>query len=152
MSRLMMLAALGLVAACSSATNSSAATDAQVIAALDARRNELERVAVSRDAERFVAFYAPDARLREPGTVLDGPQVAAYIRDFFSKGQVTALDIRPAKVYVHGNFAYEFGEYDESASLGGQTISLKNNYALRWRKVANGSWVIDHLVAGPRGN
>ena len=148
MSRLVIAAAALILAGCSSAMN--AESDRQVISVLDARRNELERIALARDAEKFISFWASDVRVREPGTVLDGPQFAPYVRNFFSRGQVTALDIRPAKIYVHGNVAYEFGEYDESASLDGQSISVKNNYAMRWRRLENGTWVIDHLVAGPR--
>jgi ketosteroid isomerase-like protein len=152
MSRIALVALAAFLTSCSSAMNNSPAFDDQVITVLEGRRNELERVAIARDTEKFISFWAPDVRVREPGTALDGPQFPAYVRDFFSKGQVTALDIRPAKVYVHGDVAYEFGEYDESATLAGQSISVKNNYAMRWRRLSNGTWVIDQLIAGPRGN
>ena len=151
MQRLIVLTAAVLLTSCSSAMKASS-DDPGVISVLDARRNDLERTALARDTEKFVSFWAPDVRVREPGTVLDGPQFVAYVRDFFSKGQVTSLDIRPAKVYVHGNFAYEFGEYEESATVAGQSISVKNNYAMRWRRLESGSWVIDNLIAGPREN
>lgn len=150
MSRLAIVAALLFLGACSSAMNSGA--DDRVISMLETRRNDLEGIAVAGDTERFISFYAPDVRVREPGTVLDGPQLPPYVRDFFSKGKVTALDIRPAKVYVHGDVAYEFGEYDESVTLTGQSISVKNNYAMRWRRLADGTWVIDHFIGGPRSN
>lgn len=149
MPRLVCLVGSLMLAACSSAMN--AGSDNSVVRVLESRRSELQRIAIARDVEAFLSFWAPDVRVREPGLMLDGPQFAPYVRDFFSKGQVNALDIRPAKIYVHGDVAYEFGEYDESATVAGQTMSVKNNYALRWRRLANGTWVIDTFTAGPRG-
>jgi ketosteroid isomerase-like protein len=124
----------------------------RVVAELSVLRYELSKAAVARDIESYLAFWAPDARVREPGLRLNGTEFVIFAKDFFAKGQVILLNIRPSNVYVHGDVAYEFGEYDEKATVDGQMISVENNYAMRWRQMPNGSWRIDQFIAGARDN
>jgi ketosteroid isomerase-like protein len=150
-----LLAVAAIVCLPATAWSQSAALEKssdKVMDELVKRRENLERVAMARDVEMFLTFWAPDVRVREPGLALEGDQFVAFVRDFFKKGQVTLLDIRPARVFVHGETVYEFGEYDENALMDGQTVSIKNNYALRWRRMPSGAWAIDQFLAGARDN
>lgn len=81
---------------------------------------------------------------------MDGEQFATYVRDFFASGRILSLEIRADKVHVHGNAAYEFRQYDERVVAGTDTLTLANHYAMRWERDDDGTWRIDHLVAGPR--
>ena len=51
---------------------------------------------------------------------------------------------------VHGDVAYEVGEYDETLEVEGEQQTIQGYYFLRWEKGTDGVWRIDRLVAGPR--
>jgi ketosteroid isomerase-like protein len=120
-------------------------------------RQELaQRMAAYRDAlmqgdpAAVTSFWTTDSRILEQGMDVTGDGLQAFVQQFYSTGKVNALDIRPLDVFVHGNAAYELGQYDEVVQIGAQVDTIQNNYFLRWEKQADGSWKIDRFVAGPR--
>ena len=73
------------------------------------------------------------------------------MREVLSGGRVLALDIRPDEMFVHGDAAYEIGEYDETVQMAGEEpMTLRNFYALRWERGADGVWRIDRFLGAPR--
>ncbi len=143
--------AVGLAFAGCTATESDPATDtAAVRQELADRMAALKEVILAGDTEEMLGFWTPDGRALEPGLNLSGDQLREYQRDFFSTGRVVSFDVEAYDQFVHGDVAYEVGEYDETVEVEGQQQTVQNHYFLRWERGTDGVWRIDRLVAGPR--
>ena len=105
---------------------------------------------LSGEADRAIGSFTTDARLLEAGVDLSGDQVGDYFREFFETGRVLSFDIEAFDQFVHGDVAYELGQYDETVEVEGEEATVQNYYFLRWEKGADGTWRIDRLVTGPR--
>lgn len=140
-----------ILAGCVAADRAPATDDAAVQQQLAERLAALRSALLAGDAEPFLAFWTSDARTLEPGVDRSGEDLRQYIRDFFATGKVLSLDIQPYERFVHGDVAYETGQYDETAQVQGQRpMVIKNYYFVRWEKGEDGQWRFDRFVAGPR--
>ncbi len=137
--------AVGLVVAGCTATDTAA-----VRQELTDRMAALKEALLPDDTEEVIGFWTPDGRALEPGLNLSGDQLREFYRDFFSTARVVSLDIEAYDQFVHGDVAYEVGEYDETVEVEGQQQTVRNYYFLRWEKGTDGVWRFDRLVAGPR--
>jgi len=133
------------------ATESDPATDAAAVRQeLTDRMAALKEALLAGDIEEVLGFWTPDGRALEPGLNLSGDQLREYQRDFFSTARVVSFDVEAYDQFVHGDVAYEVGEYDETVEVEGQQQTVQNHYFIRWEKGTDGVWRIDQLVVGPR--
>lgn len=138
-----------LLTACAPAV--PAADDAAVQQQIADRLAAFQSALVAGDAEPFLAFWTTDARALEPGVDRSGEELRQYMRDFFATGKVLSIDIQTYERFVHGDVAYETGQYDETAQVQGQpAMNIRNYYFARWERGQDGQWRFDRLVAGPR--
>ena len=143
--------AVGLVVAGCTATESDPATDtAAVRQELTDRWAAYKEAIMSGEAEQALGFWTPDGRVLEPGLDLSGNELRDFYREFFSTGQVISFDIQAYDQFVHGDVAYEVGEYDETLEVEGEQQTIQGYFFLRWEKGTDGVWRIDRVVAGPR--
>lgn len=140
-----------LLTACAPADRASVADDAAVQQQIADRLVAFRSAILAGDAEPFLAFWTTDARALEPGVDRSGEDFRTYVRDFFATGKVLSIDMQPFERFVHGDVAYEMGQYDETAQVQGQQpMTIKNYYFARWERGQDGQWRFDRLVAGPR--
>ena len=133
------------------ATESDPATDAAAVRQeLTDRMAALKEALLVNDIEVVLGFWTPDGRALEPGLNLSGDQLREFFRDFFSTGRVVSFDVEAYDQFVHGDVAYEVGQYDETVEVEGQQATVQNHYFMRWEKATDGVWRIDRLVVGPR--
>ncbi len=129
----------------------------------DAEKAEVEQVIADQwagftetllavDYDGWVSYWTPDARVLQPGSDLSGSAWFDYVRDAFDEGmQWHTFDMESYEVFVHGDVAYEIGQYDETASLGaGEPVEWHDYFFVRWVKQEDGEWRISYLFAGPR--
>ena len=102
--------------------------------------------------ETWSPFWAPDIRILEPGMDLSGNEFMEFGRDFFeSGGEVFSFEVESFEVWVHGDVAYQIGQFDESFQYAGEEPAEAHNYFFaRWEKQPDGEWRISRLMAGPR--
>ncbi len=143
--------AVGLAFAGCTATESDPATDtAAVRQELTDRMAALEEALLAGDTEEVLGFWTSDAQALEPGLNLSGDQLHEFFRNFLSTDRVVSFDIEVYDQFVHGDVAYEVGEYDETVEVAGQQQTVRNHYFLRWERGIDGAWRIDRFLAGPR--
>ncbi len=143
--------AVGLVVAGCTATESDPATDTAAV-----RQELTDRLAafgaslVLGETEQVLAFWTPDSRLLEPGMDLSHDELGEFLRDLFSTGGVVSVDFEAYDQFVHGEVAYEVGQYDETVEVEGEQQMIQGYYFVRWEKGTDAVWRIDRVVAGPR--
>jgi ketosteroid isomerase-like protein len=125
--------------------------EAEVEQAINARWDDYASMYAELDAETWLSFWTPDTRLFQPGLTLSGEEFPAFAADFFGGGgQTFALDVESFEVFVHGDVAYQIGQYDDSFQFPGEEPALAQNYFFaRWEKV-DGTWKIDRFLTAPR--
>lgn len=148
--RLLILPALVLAAACASPAPEPVDAEAEE-AALNAAMESFGQAAVAGDMDAAAAFMTDDFELREPGMNLDKAgwrEMVAGVQE--SGGGVEFFETRTEDYFLHGDVAYEVGEYDEAVVMDGARQVIEGYYFVRWEKGADGVWRMDRLVAGPR--
>jgi ketosteroid isomerase-like protein len=102
--------------------------------------------------EGWATYWTPDARILEPGMDLSGSDLFDFARDFWADGgQVLTFEMESSEVFVHGDAAYQIGQYDESLQFpDGAQLEVANFFFVRWEKQRDGMWRISRLMAGPR--
>ena len=65
-------------------------------------------------------------------------------------GGIEYFETRPEDYFLHGDVAYEIGEYDEALRMGGGRQEIEGYYFIRWEKGADNVWRMDRIVAGRR--
>ncbi len=143
--------AVGLVVAGCTVAESDPATDtAAVRQELTDRMAAYKEAIMSGEAEQALGFWTPDGRILGPGQDLSGDELRDFIREFFGTGQVISFDIQAYDQFVHGDVAYEIGEYDQTVEVEGEQRTIQGYYFLRWEKGTDGVWRFDRVVVGPR--
>ncbi|MFG1690650.1 YybH family protein [Gemmatimonadota bacterium] len=150
------LAVLILFAACQPAAppEMTDAEKAEVEQAIADLWTGFEEVLLSEDknVEEYLAFWTEDARILEPGMDMAGRDLFDSFGEFWgSGGEIFTFALESYEVFVHGDVAYQIGQYDESFQFPGAEPAEAHNYCfMRFEKNADGVWQIDRLVAGPR--
>jgi len=139
-----------LVVACATADVDQTADSPAARQELADQMAAYQRVLLSGDAEGVVAFWTSDIHVLEPSLDLSGDQAREFMRHFLATGRVVSLDVEAYERFVHGEVAYELGEYDETIEVDGEQVKVQNYYFMRWEKGADGVWRFDRFVAGPR--
>ncbi len=126
--------------------------DADAKKAIQDRWDAYMSIASANDVEGWSSYWTSDARILEPGMDLSGEDLFAFGKEFFEGGgKVFSLNLEPFDTYVHGDTAYQVGQYDETFQAPGQDPQTVNNHFFaRWERQADGEWRISRLVAGPR--
>ena len=149
-----LIALLGFCTACQEVRDDPGAgseAEAEVAQQLAQRLRTYEQALMGGNAVQVKAFWTDDSRVLVPGTDLTGSELASFIEDFFAAGgSVQSVEFRTADVFVHGDVAYELGQYEEVGQFAGQEPEhVSSNYFLRWEKQPDGNWRIDRFVSGP---
>jgi ketosteroid isomerase-like protein len=149
------LALFGFFTACQTSGEPDPAADpgadAEVAQQLAERLDAYEQALLTGQAAPVKSFWTDDARVLVPGADLIGSELASFIDDFFAAGGVIrSVEFRTADIFVHGDAAYELGQYEETGQVGIQEPEhVSANYFLRWERQPDGSWKIDRFVSGP---
>ena len=150
------IAVLLLVAACQAPPAEMtgaerAQQEAQVREAVTEALSSLQTDFLSNDAERFLSHWTPDMRVLEPGMDMARAEFEEMIREFWDTGGViSAFDVDPFEVFVHGDVAYQIGQYREAYQFpDAEPDELYYNFFARWEKQSDGAWRIDRWVGGP---
>ena len=137
--------------ACAPADEAPAVDEAAVRQELTDRMTAFGNLMVAGDVDAAMAYMTDDARLLEPGIDVSGAAVGEYVREFFSTGaSISMFEPKAYDYFVHGDVAYEIGEYDETLVVSGEPQTVENYYFIRWEKGADGQWRFDRIVIGPR--
>ena len=145
------LALAAVLTTCAPTDRAPAGDDAAVQQQIADRLAGLRAALLAGSVDSFLTFWTDDVRVLEPGVDRSGEAFRQYIREFLATGKVVSLDIQPYDRFVHGDVAYETGQYDETAQIPGQSpMVFKNYYFSRWERGEDGLWRIDRFVAGPR--
>ncbi len=141
-----------LAMACAPAGETPPAVDeAAVRQELTDRMRAHADLVMAGDVDAAMAYMTDDARLLEPGIDLSGAAIGEFLREFFSTGgSISMFEPEAYDYFVHGDVAYEIGEYDETYVVGGEQQTVENYYFIRWEKGADGEWRFDRIVTGPR--
>ena len=152
--RFLPLAALVFLAACQPAAppELTDADKAEVEQAITDLWAAFELAIMSRDVEEYLPFWTQDARILEPGMDMGGSELRDFFGEFWgSGGEVFTFALESYEIFVHGDVAYQIGQYDESFQFpGAEPAEAHNYFFMRFEKNADGIWQIDRLVAGPR--
>ncbi len=138
-----------LIGACAPAEEPAVDTEA-IRQELTDRMAAYKEAVLSSDVDGSIEFWTPDARILEPGMDLSGNEVGEFMREFFGTSRVLSFDIEAYDQFVHGDVAYEVGEYDETIEVEGEQQTIQNYYFIRWERGTDGAWRFDRVVAGPR--
>lgn len=146
----LVLALAALVAGCASPAPEPV-DEAAEREALAAAMQGFGEAAVAGDMDAAAAFMTEDFELREPGMNLDRAGWREMVDDVLaSGGGIESFETRTEDYFLHGDVAYEVGEYDENVVMGGARQTIEGYYFVRWEKGADAVWRMDRLVAGPR--
>ena len=110
-----------------------------------------ENTASEMDYNSWSTFWTSDGWLLRAGINMRGSELHALAKEFFGSGpQGYSLDVESFEVFVHGDVAYQIGQYDEGSQMPGEERTEDKNYFFaRWKK-EDGTWKLDRAVAGPR--
>ena len=129
------------------------------IADADSARSEIEErvsdylseLTEGRDASRAADFYTADAQLVGPSMAMGRDNLAELIRGLFEAGVRIEVDRHSSELFVHGDVAYQVGQYDETAKLAdGEPGEWHEYFFVRWEKGTDGMWRISHFLSAPR--
>jgi ketosteroid isomerase-like protein len=108
---------------------------------------------ITGDIPGVLTQVTDDFRLTEPGILATGiDEFETTLTSIFETYDITAFESIRRDLFIHGDVAYDFGDFDETFVVGGDTTMFMGYYAIRWERGAEGVWKMDRLVAGPRGN
>jgi len=80
-----------------------------------------------------------------------GADLHNLAQEFFGSGvEGYSLRMESYEIFVHGEVAYQIGEYDEGWQMPGEERMEDRNYLfVRWKK-EDGTWKIHRVVGGAR--
>ena len=129
----------------------TAQLEAEAAQAINDRWDAYEAMVTEMDRETWLTYWTSDGWILEPGMNFRGEEIQQLGVDFFDGGgQVFSLDLDSHEVFVHGDVAYQIGQYDESFQFPGEEpAEVQNYFFARWMKV-DGTWKLHRFLAGPR--
>ena len=144
--------ALTVLAACQPATTElTEEQKAEAVQALADSWAGFKEAVENEDYDGWAAYWTQDAWVLEPGQDLRGDALFDAVREMFASGiDISIFDEEPFETFVHGDVAYQIGQFDEAFQLPGAEPEEVHNYNfIRWVK-EDGVWKIDRFLAGPR--
>ena len=120
------------------------------------RLKQYEAAANATDATQLMSFWSEDGQLYEAENQQIGKAaITAFVQDAASKYKVESASFEPLESFVHdnGNVVYQLGSCTEKVvdRATNAAMTANNNYLIRWRRQADGNWLIDRFIstAGP---
>jgi ketosteroid isomerase-like protein len=126
--------------------------EADVGQAISARWAGFREGLLAGDIDGMMELWTQDVRLLEPGMDFNRADLLGFITDFVEGGGV-GFDFQQETfdLFLHGEVAYQIGQYDEEIQFGGQErIVVQNHFFVRWEKGEDGVWRISRFHAAPR--
>jgi ketosteroid isomerase-like protein len=107
---------------------------------------------VAKDYEEWASYWTSDTRVLQTGVDMSGTAWFDYVRELFESGaQWHTFDIESFDFFVHGNVAYQIGQWDETATLdSGEPVEWNEYFFIRWVKGDDGLWRLSRLLSTPR--
>ena len=126
--------------------------EAEVVEAIAGQWAGFRETIQAGDYDAWADYWTSDTRMLQPGMDLTGTAWFDYVRDFFNGGvQFLTFDVESFDVFVHGDVAYQVGQYDETAELAdGEPGEWHDYFFVRWEKGADGIWRINRFLSAPR--
>lgn len=126
--------------------------DAAVTEAIDSALAQHFRAAmVPNGIDSVATFLTGDAIIIEPGRRETRSEWAARVREMFgAEGRLLSYALRRIDLFIHGDAAYDLGEYDETLLLPSGEVTVEGYYFIRWERGADGRWRMDRQMSGPR--
>jgi ketosteroid isomerase-like protein len=103
------------------------------------------------DYDGWAKYWTSDTRMFQPGMDLAGTEWFDYVRGFLEGGvQFLTFDIESFDLFVHGDAAYQVGQYDQTAELAdGEPGEWHEYMFVRWEKGTDGMWRISRFLSAP---
>jgi ketosteroid isomerase-like protein len=104
------------------------------------------------DVQGILAYWTPDVRIWGQDMNLDRTGYEDHLNEVFGAGgEVYTYDTGSYEVFVHGDVAYQIGQFDEAFQLPGEDpAEILGYFFIRWEKQSDGSWKFDRVMWGPR--
>lgn len=108
------------------------------------------------DPAGVLGFWHDDGWFFEPEMqYVSKAELGKAVETILASNRVTSLNVNPTDIFVHdqGSVAYHFGNYEEVIEAkDGKTppVTIRNNYASRWRRGTDNVWRIDRFFATPQ--
>ena len=126
--------------------------DAHVNKTIMDRMSEYQDVLQSKDITRYSSYWASDARILKPVMDMSGDELVSFVKGFWeSGGELPAFHSETFDIFVHGDVAYQIGQYDETFQMPGEgPVEFNHYFFSRWEKQPDGTWMMTRFVGGPR--
>jgi ketosteroid isomerase-like protein len=150
---LVLLAIVGCQAPPAERTDAeSAQTEAEVTQVIADRWAGFWETVLAKDYDGWASYWTPDTHVLQPGVDMSGTAWFDSVRELFDSGtQWHTFDVESFEVFVHGNVAYQIGQWDETATLDtGEPEEWHEYFFVRWVKGDDGMWRISRLLSAPR--
>jgi ketosteroid isomerase-like protein len=130
----------------------AAGPEASTLATLTKIREAWVQDLRTKQLERILTFYAPNAAFLQPnGERITG---SAALRTLFQNIMATFnsdLTLSSNNLDTSGDLAYDSGDFEETLTniASGAKISSKGSYVIIYKRQANGSWlIVQHVWTG----
>jgi len=150
------VAVLLLVAACQTVppemTEAEIAQyEAEVMREIDEQLARYGEAMVQGDTEGVLSFWTEDMRLWGPGMNLERTEFETLVRDSFgSPMAITAFEVTPFDMFIHGNVVYQIGQMDVTRpGPDGEPIEDHSYILAKWVKQPDGAWRMSRGLQGP---
>jgi len=101
--------------------------------------------------EMWSQFWTADGWLLRAGMNQRGADLHNLAREFFGPAlQDYSIHVDSFEIYVHGDVAYQIGQYDESWEMQGEARVEDRNYFFAMWKKEDGTWKLHRAVGGAR--
>ncbi len=110
-----------------------------------------EKVLLSGDVDGWLSYWTPDARVLGPGMDMSADDLPSYAGEFWEPGgEVFTFAMESFEIFIHGDVAYQIGQFDESFQYAGEEPTEAHNYFFARWEIEDGIWKIDRWVTGAR--
>ncbi|MEX2282449.1 MAG: hypothetical protein WEE89_08190 [Gemmatimonadota bacterium] len=124
------------------ATAAGALADA---ATIGQRMQDYTVALTSQDPVKILAFWAEDGRYLEPNIELnDKPAITRIVKERYAHRKSEMVDLSGDEFFLHEGVAYVLGSCNPCLVPGS---SRRHHYIARWKRSADGKWLIDRFMA-----
>jgi len=146
---MVVLAAIGLMAASVSAQQPKAAAGADE-AAIAKIRTAFQTAAGTQDGAAIAKLFAPDGVEMAPNapTAKGRPAIEAFHKAFGQQWMMHGMTITSGGLKISGDVAHDVGTYKQQLMpmKGGPVVDDTGKYVVLLKKDASGAWWITHAI------
>jgi len=151
-------AVLLLVAACQTAPPPEmteaeiAQIEAEATQAITDRLSDMGRYNPIEHFDAWSDLFTPDVRVLGPGTDRSGNAWFESVRGLADTGvEFLNLDVEPFETFVHGDVAYQIGQWDQTMAIpSGETVENHVYFFARLERGTDGVWRLNRILSAPR--